>query len=364
MNHKNLKTFFFLFALLTSWIAAPAQVKQTFTNPLLPYGADPFCLFKDGYYYYTHTTGDRLELWKTTQIFRLSEAQRKVVYRPPTGKEWSKQLWAPEIHFIKGKWYIYFSADDGDNNHHRIFVLENKSADPMTGQWLFKGKVADKADKWAIDASVVEFRKKLYMVWSGWKGDTNGQQDIYIARMKNPWTIKGPRVRISSPIYEWERNGDLGDEPYHVSVNEGPQPLVHKKNLFVVYSASGCWTDHYSLGLLRFRGKKNLLDSASWEKSPVPVFSQLPDSAVYAPGHNCFFKSPDGQEDWILYHANSLPGQGCGNKRSPRAQQFFWKIDGSPDFGKPVKTGTVLSAPSSSRLANNKRTESPIPDNY
>jgi GH43 family beta-xylosidase len=35
---------------------AQAQSETTFTNPLLPAGADPWCIYKNGYYYYTHTT--------------------------------------------------------------------------------------------------------------------------------------------------------------------------------------------------------------------------------------------------------------------------------------------------------------------
>ncbi len=326
---------------------------KTFTNPILPSGADPFSFYKDGYYYYMHTSGSRLVLRKTKSIAELATAEKKTIFEPEPGKPWSKELWAPEIHYIKGKWYVYFAADDGDNRNHRMFVLQNSSEDPMKGEWVFKGKVADSSDKWAIDGSILDYRGKLYMVWAGWEKDVNGQQDIYIARMKNPMKIKGKRVRISSPVYEWERNGNLPGEVSHVSVNEGPQPLMNKDKLFLIYSASGCWTDFYALGMLTFTGRKNLLDSAAWIKSPNPVFQQSPENAVYGPGHNSFFKSPDGTEDWILYHANPRPGDGCGGNRSPRAQKFTWKADGSPDFGVPVKTGVLLPVPSDKRELKN-----------
>jgi len=73
------------------------------------------------------------------------------------------------------------------------------------------------------------------------------------------------------------------------------------------------------------------------------------ENKVFAPGHNSFFKSPDGKEDWILYHANSEPGQGCGKHRSPRAQKFTWNADGTPHFGEPVKEGMVLAVPSNKK---------------
>ena len=175
--------------------------------------------------------------------------------------------------------------------------------------------------------------------------------------MRNPWTIEGERVKISAPEYEWGKIGDLNnpeDDVVHVNVNEGPAILINKKKLFLIYSAIGCWTDSYCLGMLTFIGLKNPLDPAAWKKNPDPVFKQKPGYGVYAPGHNCFFKSPDGEENWILYHANSKPGQGCGRFRSPRAQKFTFKEDGSPDFGEPMKQGLLLPVPSTGKMKNLK----------
>jgi GH43 family beta-xylosidase len=218
----------------------------------------------------------------------------------------------------------------------------------MLGDWTFKGKVGDETDKWAIDVSVFENKGKLYIIWAGWEGDKNGEQDIYIAQLKNPWTVGSKRVKISSPKYDWEKYGDLGEKsnPPHVNVNEGPEILKHGNSLFLIYSASGCWTDYYALGMLSTSTDKNLLDSTSWAKSETPVFKQSIENKVYAPGHNSFFKSADGKQDWIIYHANSQPGQGCGKERSPRMQQFTWNKDGSPNFGVPVQEGLKLEAPS------------------
>jgi len=341
------KVFGLVVFVLSAQLCALSQTK-TFTNPLLSSGADPWSIYKDGFYYYTHTLGDSIVIWKTANLAELKTAARKTVFVPPPNTAYSKQLWAPEIHFINSKWYVYFAADNGNNNNHRMYVIENESADPFEGAWVFKGKVSDPSDKWAIDGSVFAHRKQLYMVWSGWEGDQNGSQEIYIAKMKNPWTIEGRRVQLSSAVYDWENHGTLNDpyNPPHVAVNEGPQILKNKKNLFLIYSASGCWTENYALGMLQFKGKKNLLNPTLWQKSNVPVFDSSAANGVYAPGHNSFFKSPNGKEDWILYHANSAPNQGCGRHRSPRAQPFTWHKDGTPFFGDPVKPGETLEIPS------------------
>lgn len=344
---KLIKVFTVCICILQSCCILSAQEIKTFTNPLLPAGADPWCIYKDGYYYYTHTTGRNITLWKTRSIAALKTAEKKVVFTPPEKGPYSKEIWAPEIHFLQGKWYIYFAADSGNNNDHRLWVLENAAADPLEGKWEMKGKLTTPDDKWAIDGSLFAHKGQLYLIWSGWEGDRNGQQDIYIAKMKNPWTIEGKRVRISSPQFPWEMHGDLNDpnNPPHVNVNEGPEVLVNNGKLFLIYSASGCWTDFYALGMLTASVDSDLMNPVSWKKSPEPVFKQSKENGVYAPGHNSFFVSPDGKESWILYHANDAPGQGCGKFRSPRAQKFEWR-NGVPYFGEPVKPGTVLQVPS------------------
>ncbi|WP_295768575.1 glycoside hydrolase family 43 protein [uncultured Mucilaginibacter sp.] len=334
----------------TTTLHAQSVPPKTFTNPILPSGADPWIIHKDGHYYYTNTQGNRLSIWKTKNIADLANAEKKTVWTPTAGTLYSRNIWAPELHFLQNKWYMYFAADDGKNENHRLYVLENANPDPLKGEWTFKGKLAVEGDdKWAIDGSVFNFKGQLYLIWSGWEGDVNVQQNIYICKMKNPYTLEGKRVKLSSSDYDWEKHGDLNDpsNPPHVNVNEGPEVLVHNNKLFLIYSASGCWTDHYALGMLTASASSNVMDPASWKKSPKPVFEGSKQNSVYAPGHNSFFKSPDGKQDWILYHANPSPGCGCGGQRSPRMQQFTWTKDGIPDFGIPVSTGVALTVPSS-----------------
>ena len=340
--------------------AQAASAPHTLINPLKDSGPDPWVVTHNGWYFYMNSTGSNLTVWKTRRLEDLASAQKTVVWTPPAGQPYSKELWAPELHRIDGKWYIYFAADAGQNEDHRIYVVENASEDPTEGAWTFKGKVADATDRWAIDATILEPSPatggKMYMVWSGWEGDTNGVQSIYIAPMKSPTSIGGPRTRISTPEYPWEKVGDLNadngrtvEKLPHVDVNEGPEVLEHDGKVFVLYSGSACWTNYYELGMVSASLSANLLDAASWTKSANPVFRQNPDGGAFGTGHNGFFQSPDGTENWIIYHANPGPNQGCGNRRSPRAQPFTWNADGSPDFGTPVPVGKKIPAPSGER---------------
>lgn len=348
-----------VWGILAGVLAPFGCAQNTFTNPLLSSGPDPWIVTRDGYYYFMCSTGNNLTIRKTRHLAELAQAEPHVVWRPPASGPWSHEIWAPELHFLRGKWYIYFAADAGTNMTHRIYVVENGSPDPTEGQWILKGKVADRTDKWAIDATVFENRGRLYIAWSGWEGNTNGRQDIYLAEMDNPWTIKSERVRIGTSLYPWEHIGDRvlqrsagryppvdPAEPTHVDVNEAPEMLQHNGRLFLIYSANGCWTDFYSLGMLEAPASADLLKPGGWKKYPQPVFVYSPEGHAYAPGHNGFFESPDGREDWIIYHANFEPGQGCGGHRSPRIQRFEWNADGTPAFGKPIATGTPLPPPS------------------
>ncbi|HEY1338428.1 MAG TPA: glycoside hydrolase family 43 protein, partial [Bryobacteraceae bacterium] len=308
-------------ALLCLLLAPLAAPQSTLTNPLLPSGPDPWITARNGFYYYMNTTGSSLAIRRTRNVAALAEAEAKTVWRAPSAGPYSHDIWAPELHFLRGKWYIYFAGDDGHNESHRIWALENAAADPLDGEWQMKGKVADPSDRWAIDATVFEHDARLYMVWSGWEGAVNGAQNLYIAELSDPWTVKGARVRISAPEHPWEKIGDIkprvpgeanpgadASKPIHVDVNEGPEILRHGDRLFLVYSAGGCWTDYYSLGMLTALASGDLLNPASWKKSPAPVFWLSPEAHAYGTGHNSFFQSPDGKEDWILYHANTEAG--------------------------------------------------------
>ena len=328
----------------------PAQSSAgVFRNPLLEHGPDPWVIQDGPWYYYMNSMGSNLTIWRTKDMSDLRDAEKKVVWTPPEGTQWSKELWAPELHRFDGKWYLYFAADAGKNEGHRIYVLENAAVNPLEGEWVLKGKVGDATDKWAIDATA--FRNdgpggdgRLYLLWSGWEGDVDGQQNIYIARLKNPWTVDGPRMMVSHPQYPWETVGDLPGR--HVNVNEGPEILQHDGKVFLIYSASGCWTDRYELGEVQAKASADLMEGKSWQKLDHPVFYEAPERGVFGPGHNGFFKSPDGKQDWIIYHANPASHDGCGDLRSPRMQPFTWNPDGSPKLGMPVEPGTAIAKPS------------------
>lgn len=304
--------------------------EETFTNPIVESGADPWVIFWKNNYYYCRADKDGISVSQSMRLQDIGLTRRAKVWTPPEAGPYSSGIWAPELHYLNGKWHIYFAADDGNNVNHRMYVLEGDSQNPQ-GSYTFRGKITVAVDRWAIDGTVLMLDDgTMYFLWSGWEGFENIRQNLYIASMNDSLRISGERVCISTPEYEWEKVG----VPY---VNEAPQALVKDGRLSIIYSASGSWTDDYCLGQLSFIGD-SVLKKESWLKKETPVFSKSRD--VFGPGHACFVKSPDGAKDWIVYHAAKYSGAGWN--RDIRTQKFTWNADGSPNFGVPIPKGVPI----------------------
>ncbi len=315
-----------------------ASGPATFTNPLLPSGPDPWITQVGGTYYYMNTLGNRLAIRATRDVTRLADAPEVTVWTPPATGPHAQSIWAPELHRIAGKWFIYYSAaaaGHDDDAHRGVFVLENDAADPLTGTWIDRGRV--NTARAGIDGTTFAYRGQRYFAYSPYVGPDS---DLAIARMANPWTLAGPEVIIARPDLPWERQGGR-------QILEGPEFLEGPRgDLFLTYSASACWSDDYALGLLHAAPGSDPLTPASWTKASRPVLAKNPAANVYATGHNGFFTSPDRAEQWIVYHANTGPDQGCTERRSPRIGRVSWSSDGRPVFPQPVGAGVSVPAPS------------------
>ncbi|OLF74594.1 alpha-L-arabinofuranosidase [Pseudoalteromonas haloplanktis] len=315
---------------------APTQDDGVFTNPLFPNGADPWLEYWDGNYYLTTTT------WTSELVMRKSPTLAGLADATPVNV-WSAtdparccNFWAFEFHRVKGpegyRWYMMYTAGtDGTLDNQHLNVLESAGDDPM-GPYEYKGALMP--DVWNIDGNYLSYKDKLYVIYSQWQGD---QQLNIIAEMENPWTLKKgtPHTVITRPELDWEISGR--------KVTEGAEILQHNGRTFMTYSASFCNTPDYKLGMLELVGD-DPLDANSWKKFEQPVFERTTE--VFGPGHNGFFTSPDGSEDWLVYHGNDSVEHGCSATRSLRAQKFTWNDDGTPNFAKPVTPGVEVAPPS------------------
>ncbi|WP_438347339.1 glycoside hydrolase family 43 protein [Paenibacillus sp. FA6] len=318
-------------------------------NPIVEQRADPWVYrHTDKYYYFTASVPeyDRIELRRAKFIGDLESAEKVVAWRKHDTGILSANIWAPELHYINSKWYIYFAAAHTNETKeglfdHRMYVLENESVNPLEGTWKEKGQVRTKWESFALDATTFEHKGKLYYVWAQKDLAIAGNSNLYISEMSNPWTLCGEQVMISTPEYSWEVIG--------FKVNEGAAVLKRNGRIFMSYSASA--TDHnYCMGLLTAEDDANLLDPASWIKSKQPVFQTNEQAGQYGPGHNSFTVSADGKQDIFVYHARNykeIVGDPLYDpNRHTRAQIINWNMDGTPNFGEPLKDDKVtLSIP-------------------
>jgi GH43 family beta-xylosidase len=323
----------------------PAPGATHFTNPLYD-GADP-CVVRHGDKYYASRVGPggRIEIYHSRSP--VDRGAGVVVWTPPN-HGWNRaQVWAPELHRVQGRWYVYYAASSGHNAAHRMGVLAATGDNPQ-GEYVDCGQLYTGDDvtnrtpnRWAIDGTVFELHDRLYFVWSGWEEDRDIQH-LYIAPMSDPLTVSGNRVRICpNDCHPWER---VGERRHERGLHEGPQVLHRHGRLILVYSCSGSWQPTYKLGMLHMDQRSDPVDPGAWTKCPSPVFESTSD--VFGVGHCCFTTSPDGSEDWLLYHAKRHRAEGW--HREVRAQPFIWRPDGFPDFGRPVSSGVVLRRPAES----------------
>jgi len=303
------------------------------TNPLRSKAQDPKITYHKGNYYYCESSAEGIFLRVAGDLPGLADAAAHRIWKPPARGGMSKNVWAPELHILDGRAYIYFAADDGKNENHRMGVLVAES-DDLLGAYRLAG-VMDTGG-WAIDGTVLTLDDgKRYFVWSGWPGKKDGQQNLYISAMKSPVELAGKRVLLKEPDQAWERHA--------MPICEGPQVLRREGRTFLIYSASGSWTADYTLGMLVLDGADPLKRS-SW-KAAGQVFAR--NEFAYGVGHCDFVRSQDGVEDWIVYHAKTRVENGWDD-REVRAQPFTWDERGWPVFGEPVNPVLPLVHPARS----------------
>ncbi|MEB3368926.1 glycoside hydrolase family 43 protein [Saccharopolyspora mangrovi] len=319
----------------TALPATAGAAAPRYANPLIRQRADPHITrHTDGSYYYTATVPeyDRLILRRARTIQGLADADEAVVWRKHETGPMGAHIWAPELHHVDGRWYLYFAAGDAEDVWRiRMYVLENSAADPFTGAWVEKGQIATAWDDFSLDATTFVHGGTRYLAWAQREPGIDSNSNLYLAPLSNPWTLTGAPVRLSQPTYEWETRG--------YKVNEGPSVIQRNGRVFLAYSASA--TDaNYCLGLLTASADADLMDPAAWTKSAEPVFTSSEANSQYGPGHNSFTVAEDGSTDLLVYHARQyreIDGDPLLDpNRHTRVQPLGWKPDGTPAFATPV----------------------------
>lgn len=279
--------------------------RETLWNkPFLMQRADPYMYrHTDGTYYFTGSVPeyDRIVLRSAKTMEGLKTAAEKILWTRHESGPQSLHIWAPELHYLDGNWYIYYAAGEKDDPWKiRPYVLACTGQDPMKDPWKELGmmQAADSDpfsfQEFSLDATVLTHKGEHYFVWAEKVSVGKKISNLYIAKMETPWKLATDQVLLTSPDYDWER--------VDFWVNEGPAFLKHDGKLYMTYSASATGAC-YCMGMLSISEDADLLDPRAWKKERYPVLKTDQEKGIFGPGHNSFVKAEDGVTDVCIFHA-------------------------------------------------------------
>lgn len=312
-------------------------MKEMYNEVWIQKRADPY-VYKhtDGTYYFTASLPDYdgIALRKADRLFDLKDAPEKMIWRKHDKGIMSFHVWAPELHFLFGKWYIYFAAGDVDDIWAiRPYVLECQGDDPFNDEWIEKGMMQCSDEDpfsfraFSLDGTVLENHGEYYFIWAEKVGVGKQISNLYIARMESATKLSTVQVLLTTPDYDWERVGFW--------VNEGPGFIKHNGKIYMTYSASETGVA-YCVGMLSADENDDLLDPKSWTKSRMPVLKTSENLKIYGPGHNSFTVNDEG-EPVMIYHARTeaeIVGNPLYNpNRHAMVMKVKWNDSGEPEFG-------------------------------
>ena len=317
------------------------EIPAELVNPLVPQRADAHISRVDGLFYLTASVPayDSVVLRRASTIAGLATAEEAILWRRPAAGAMAGYIWAPEIHHFDGKWHIYFAAGDEDDPFRiRTYVLQTAAADPMAGDWALLGKFETPWDSFTLDSTVFEHKGVRYICWAQREPGIDTNSNLYLAPLATPTTLAAAPARLTVPTLDWEIQG--------FKVAEGPALLARNGRLFLTYSASA--TDaRYCMGMLTADEDADIMNPASWTKSPVPVFETCVANSIYGPGHNSFVVDERGR-DLLVFHARDyldIDGDPLFDpNRHARVQPIHYGADGTPDFGVPLPNGPLPPA--------------------
>ena len=311
-------------------------MKEMYNEVWIQKRADPY-VYKhtDGTYYFTASLPDYdgIALRKADKLFNLKDAPEKMIWKKHDKGIMSFHVWAPELHFIFGKWYIYFAAGDVDDIWAiRPYVLECQGDDPFNDEWIEKGMMQCSDEDpfsfraFSLDGTVLENHGEYYFIWAEKVGVGKQISNLYIARMESATKLSTVQVLLTTPDYDWERVGFW--------VNEGPAFIKHDGKIYMTYSASETGVA-YCIGMLSADENDDLLDPKSWTKRRMPVLKTSEELKIYGPGHNSFTVNDEG-EPVMIYHARTeaeIVGNPLYNpNRHAMVMKVKWNESGEPEF--------------------------------
>lgn len=257
------------------------EYAETYTNPVMQDGADPYVLFHDGVYYMYITNGYS---WNGFEVYT-SENLVDWEYGGVVAKKGDiiggSNFWAAEVYYYNNQFYMFYSADEKS-----AVAVSDSPFGPFkktSDDFLF--------DFSAIDGSLLfDDDGRIYLFFSRIRHSEGEGQQIWGCEMNSDLISVKPETLtlVSAPDKAWDG-----------WVNEGPFVLKHNGTYYLTYSGDFYFNRNYAVGYAT--SSSPLGEYVKYKNNPV----LKSDTFIHGTGHHCFTQSPDGSEMFIVYHCHN-----------------------------------------------------------
>ena len=294
--------------------------------------ADP-CItkWKDKYYFISTNDLDRehtIYIREADSIPELVTAQQIKILDAYTYPHLVDLLWAPELHIINDRLYIFHAgtAKGFYEEQCHVMALKEGGNPTVASDWEMPVRVIKKDGSYlygeqgiTLDMTHFEAGGVHYVCWSQrqFKPVDQGAW-LYIACVDpdKPWQLTTDPVLLSMPEYSWANN--------HTFVDEGPFALFKDGKIYLTFSSAAV-DSTYVVGLMTADPNTDLTDPDNWVKENYPLLSSRSVEGEFGTGHNAYVTDDDGLV-WNTYHARP----GIDGPRSSGIRRVHFNAEGFP----------------------------------
>jgi GH43 family beta-xylosidase len=280
--------------------------ERTHTNPVHDgYLGDPFVLKHNGEYY-AYGTAPLRGLTVPVLHSRNLVSWRSLGDALTLHDEAIEALWAPEVAYHNGTFYMYYSAGGKEGQGHRLRVA---SATHPAGPFEDSGVVLTPDESFTIDAH--PFRDddgQWYLYYCrdflGAEGGVRVGTGIVVDRLLDMTRLAGERRTVVRPHADWqlyERQRVWYGRVWDWYTVEGPFVREHDGAYYCFYSG-GAWKEP-NYGVSYVVADHPLGPFVSEGDAGGPKLLRTRPGWVVGPGHASMVHGPDNVHEYIVYHA-------------------------------------------------------------